>query len=63
MISQIEEFQTRLYNFLFRERYFLFFCIGISVLAFGFELSNASISIDEEVLSIEGAHRGVLVSD
>ncbi len=38
--------------FLFANRYFITFCILISVTAFGFELSNVAISIDEETASM-----------
>lgn len=42
----------RLWAYLEREKYFLFFCLAITIIAFGFEIFNISISIDEEVASV-----------
>ena len=39
-------------NVLIRNRYFLFYCVAISLLAFGFALFSAAFSIDEEVASL-----------
>jgi hypothetical protein len=42
-------------EYLYRNRYFLAWCLGISLLVFGFEVFHATLSIDEEASSL---HRG-----
>jgi hypothetical protein len=42
----------RMVDYLYYQRYFICFCLGISLLAFGFEVSNVTISIDEEYGSL-----------
>jgi hypothetical protein len=39
-------------EYLYRNRYFLAWCLGISLLVFGFEVFHATLSIDEEASSL-----------
>ncbi len=45
-------FTDRAERYLFNNRYFLLYCLGISFLVFGFEIFNVAISIDEETPSL-----------
>lgn len=49
---QLQIFMDRLLAYFEREKYFLFFCLAVTIVAFGFEIFNVSISIDEEVASV-----------
>ena len=48
----VQIYMDRLRAYLLREKYFLFYCLAITIIAFGFEIFNISISIDEEVASV-----------
>ncbi len=51
LLATLEKKGLTLVDALQRHRYFLAYCIAISLLAFGFELFNVALSIDEEIFS------------
>ncbi len=49
---QLQIYLDKLLEYFEREKYFLCFCLATTIIAFGFEIFNISISIDEEVASV-----------